>query len=154
MKKYELTNETNLYSNITLYRIKALVDIPRYGVVAGDLGGWIEKEDNLSQDGDAWVCGNAQVYDSARVYGGKWEAAPLYINCGLVQYPFCVSAKDDNDNITHITIGCQTHTLTKWRDNFATIAKTYGITNDEIKIYAQYYNLAASLYGFEPWITQ
>ena len=41
----------------------------------GELGGYIEKEENLSQEGDAWVSDNAQVYgnarvsDNARVYG-------------------------------------------------------------------------------------
>ena len=66
-KKYELTAEMKVVFGLTLYRIRALV---AFGdVQAGDLGGWIEKEDNLSQYGDAWVYGNAWVYDDARVYG-------------------------------------------------------------------------------------
>ena len=35
----------------------------------GDLGGFVEKERNLSQDGDAWVSGNAEVSGNARVSG-------------------------------------------------------------------------------------
>ena len=35
-------------------------------VKKGDLGGWIEKEDNLSQEGDCWVFGDAWVYGDAR----------------------------------------------------------------------------------------
>ena len=82
MKKYELTKETKTFTDGTvLHRIRALRDIPRHGVKAGDLGGLIEKENNLSQDGDAWifndaevsgnacVFGNAIVYDNARIYG-------------------------------------------------------------------------------------
>ena len=70
MRKYELTEETKtLAYGKVLHRIRALIDISRYGVKAGDLGGWIEKYDNLSQDGDAWVCGNAEVRDNAEVYG-------------------------------------------------------------------------------------
>ena len=71
-KKYELTNETKEWYDITLYRIKALKDFN--DVKAGDLGGFIEKEDNLSHDGDCWVydnaCvyGNVYVFDNARVY--------------------------------------------------------------------------------------
>lgn len=38
-------------------------------VKKGERGGWIEKEDNLSQYGDAWVCDNARVYGDAWVYG-------------------------------------------------------------------------------------
>ncbi len=72
MRKYELTEETKtLADNTVLHRIRALRDIPRYGVKAGYLGGWIEKENNLSQDGDACdnacVCGDALVSDNARV---------------------------------------------------------------------------------------
>ena len=74
-KKYELTDETKEIGGITLHRIRALMDISRYGVRAGDIGGWIEAESNLPQYGNAWVsddarvCGNAWVSDDARVYG-------------------------------------------------------------------------------------
>ena len=68
-KKYELTDETKVIGNTTIHRIRALRDIPRYGVKSGDLGGWIEAESNLSQDGDAWVSGDAIVYGNVRVYG-------------------------------------------------------------------------------------
>ena len=67
MKKYELTSETKVFLGKTLYRIKALVQFGN--VNAGDLGGWIEKEENLSQSGNAWVYGNARVSGDARVYG-------------------------------------------------------------------------------------
>lgn len=66
--KYELTNESMINTaGKRLFRIKALVDIEEYGVKAGDLGGWIEKEDNLSQSGNAWIFGEAKVYDEAEV---------------------------------------------------------------------------------------
>ena len=67
MKKYELTSETKVFLGKTLYRIKALVQFGN--VNAGDLGGWIEKEENLSQSGNAWVYGNARVSGDASVYG-------------------------------------------------------------------------------------
>ena len=60
MKKFELTAEcvTNIFGK-KLFRIKALV---AFGdVEEGELGGFIEKESNLANDGDAWVYGNAQV---------------------------------------------------------------------------------------------
>ena len=75
MKKYELTGETKEIGGVTLHRIRALVDIPGNDVKAGDLGGWIEVERNLSQKGAAWVAdearvmGEALVMDSARVTG-------------------------------------------------------------------------------------
>ena len=76
MLKYEFTGETKTYSGITLHRIKAIVDF--CCIKAGEIGGWIETEDNLSQYGDSWVSGNAQVSGDARVsgnaqvYGNAW----------------------------------------------------------------------------------
>ena len=61
MKKYELTDETKVEHGVTLHRIRALVDIVRYGVKAGDLGGWIESEANLDQEHEAWVFDDAWV---------------------------------------------------------------------------------------------
>ena len=70
MKKYELTTNTKVFDGKTLYQIRALVS---FGTVnAGDLGGYIEKEDTLSQAGTAWVCGNAWVSDNAWVCGDAW----------------------------------------------------------------------------------
>lgn len=64
MKKFELTNEfiTNIFGT-KLYRIKALVGFG--DVKSGELGGYIEKEENLSHSDDAWVSGDAQVYGNA-----------------------------------------------------------------------------------------
>lgn len=67
MKKYEFTSETINFCGRELHRIKALIDFGN--VKAGDLGGYIEKEENLSHEGNAWVCDAAKVYDEARVYG-------------------------------------------------------------------------------------
>ena len=68
-KKYELlkNNTITAPNGKTLYRIKALID---FGVVvAGSLGGYIEKEDNLTHTGNAWVYGDARVYGDAEVSG-------------------------------------------------------------------------------------
>lgn len=51
----------------TLYRVTALVNIPRHGVKAGDSGGYVESEKSLSHYGDAWVGSNARVFKDARV---------------------------------------------------------------------------------------
>ena len=66
-KKYKLTKETKEYYGITFYRIEALKDF--CDVKRGDKGGWIKEENNLSQDDNCWVFGNAQVSGDARVYG-------------------------------------------------------------------------------------
>ena len=68
MKKFKLTSEFIVdISGVKLFRIKALIEFGN--VKAGDLGGYIEKEENLSHMGNAWVFGNAQVFGDARVSG-------------------------------------------------------------------------------------
>lgn len=54
-KKFALTGETKIYNGVTLYRIKALKDIKKYGVVAGDLGGFVQYSSNLSQEDASWI---------------------------------------------------------------------------------------------------
>lgn len=71
MKKYKFTGETKeiftLSRFVILHRICA---VSEFGTVkAGDLGGWIEREENLSHDGLAWVCNNATVSNNAIVCG-------------------------------------------------------------------------------------
>ena len=68
MKKYELTSDLILnYLGVKLFRIKALISFKN--VKAGELGGYIEKEENLDHHGNAWVHGNGWVYGDAMVYG-------------------------------------------------------------------------------------
>lgn len=64
-KKYKLTKKTINHYGTTLYRIKALKDFG--DVKAGDLGGYVESEDNLSHEGDCWVYYDAIVRDKAMV---------------------------------------------------------------------------------------
>lgn len=64
-KKYELTEETFAVDGHVLHRIKALRDLGN--VKKGDIGGWIECEDNLSHGGDCWVYGDAKVLGDAEV---------------------------------------------------------------------------------------
>lgn len=69
-KKYKLTEETTTLYGRTLYRIEA---IRNFGdVKAGERGGFVESEGNLSQDDKAWVCGDAKVYGNAKVCGDAW----------------------------------------------------------------------------------
>ena len=71
MKKYKLSDETKtLPWGTVLHRIVATTTFTlACGLVvnAGDVGGWIEKESNLS--GNAWVSDDAMVYANARVFG-------------------------------------------------------------------------------------
>lgn len=65
-KKYELTGERTGFMGKILYRIIACKTFK--DVHEGELGGWIESYDNLSQDDNAWVYGNANVSGNVKVY--------------------------------------------------------------------------------------
>lgn len=86
--KYEITDETRKIKSkktgrlITLHRIRATKDFFVYafydGIIGavkihkGQLGGWIESESNLSQEGRAWVDNGAIAFDKAVVRGDAW----------------------------------------------------------------------------------
>ena len=79
MKKYEILYDNKIeILGHTLYRIRACKDFD--DVEAGDLGGYIEKPENLSQEGDCWVYDNARVYGNARVYSNAlvYDDAEVY----------------------------------------------------------------------------
>lgn len=93
-KKFELTDETfyDYHVDARVYRIKALRDFG--DVKAGDLGGFVEEESNLSHESTCWiydnavVCKGSEVSDEAEVRGSAvvsdksyvWEDARIYEN--------------------------------------------------------------------------
>ena len=92
MQKYKFTGETKEVYGRTLHQIVCVTAFA--SVAAGEVGGYIEKEVNLSQDGNAWVSGNAKVSGDAKVFGdaevfgnailrrGSTETATDYIVIG------------------------------------------------------------------------
>ena len=114
MTKYKITAKTKVHFGITLHQIQATVSFG--AVVKGEIGGWIETEKNLTQDGNAWVSGNAQVFGGAQVsgdaqvFGNAWvsgdaQVTPLYVQ-GLM-WPVTITDK-------HIRIGCEFHPISEW----------------------------------------
>ena len=67
MTKYKLTDKTKEFYGLTLHQIVAVTQFGNVHV--GDLGGWIEKESNLSQKGDCWISGDARITGNARISG-------------------------------------------------------------------------------------
>lgn len=81
MKKFELTTNTKMFLGKKLFQIKALINFG--DVEAGELGGYIEKEENLDYDGDACVSGNACVYGDAcyttiKGFGREYRATTFF----------------------------------------------------------------------------
>ena len=66
--KYKLTDETmTTECGVLLHRIECVCSFGN--VKAGDKGGWVQNENNLSKNGNAWVFDNARVFDNALVCG-------------------------------------------------------------------------------------
>lgn len=83
-KKYVFTGKTRVWGRRTLKQIRACVEIKNaFGqtVYPGDVGGWIEKEDNLSHEGNAWVADNARVSGNAWVFGNAQVSGNAWV-CG------------------------------------------------------------------------
>ena len=111
MKKFELTSEfiTNI-SGTKLFRIKALVEFGN--IKAGELGGYIEKEENLDQDGDAWVYGDAEVWGNAKVCG---NADYAYAHGFGSEYRTTTFFRLRNGDVG-VRCGCFYGTLQEFRD--------------------------------------
>ena len=71
-RKYRLIDEQMDFYGHTVYRIKALKDIPEFKIKKGDTGGFVESERNLSHAGKSWVTDCAIVYGKARVKDDAW----------------------------------------------------------------------------------
>lgn len=129
MKKYKFTGETKtvqfLFENITPHRIKAITSFE--DVVAGELGGWIEKEENLSQGGNAWVGGDAWVFSTNHI---------LTIGAIGSRDDFTTFFRDKDNEIT-IKCGCFLGKIDKF---FEKVAQTHGNSK-----YAQVYKKAVEL---------
>lgn len=68
MSKYKIMKRNHGRCGlIKVYRIKALRDFGN--VKKGDLGGYIESEDNLSHEGTAWIYDDAEVYGDIQIDG-------------------------------------------------------------------------------------
>ena len=84
-KKYKLTNESIIFCGRKLYRIEALKDFSN--VKKGDKGGFVEREENLSQNGDCWIYDNAKVFENAEVFENAkvYEDANIYGNAKIYE---------------------------------------------------------------------
>ena len=153
VKKFKLTSEFIVdISGVKLFRIKALIEFGN--VKAGDLGGYIEKEKNLSHMGNAWVSGNAQVFGNARVFGNAWVSGDAQVFgdarvSGDKDYAYAHGFGSCNRTTTFFRLkdgdvgvrcGCFYGTLAQFRDN---VCETHGETKK-----AQEYLMLADLMDF------
>lgn len=91
----------------------------------GDLGGFIEKEENLSHSGCAWVYGNAKIYGNAKVcgYAEVYGNADYLCIRGLGSYNRHTTFFKCNNGHIHVVCGCFEGNL----DEFSTkVKETHG----------------------------
>ena len=128
-KKFELTTDTKMFLGRKLFRIKALISFGN--VKSGDLGGYVEKESNLSHDNNAWISSNARVYGDARVYGNAWVCgdARVYGDADYLCFKGLGSCNRNTtffkckDGYIHVSCGCFSGTLEEFADK---VKETHG----------------------------
>lgn len=134
MEKYTLERKEGL-----LYRVRALIDFS--DVKAGDLGGLVESEENLSHNGNCWVYGNAEVGGNAIIYGNTKICGNAKI-CGDVQIWHDIRIGErayitsNNDYLVISNIGSRRGTTTVYRAVDGSLYVTCGCfsgTIDEFK---------------------
>ncbi|MBS0966169.1 hypothetical protein JK165_08730 [Acetobacter okinawensis] len=144
-KKYELTDETTKsWDGRTLYRIRALVAIASIDVAAGDLGGFIEAEKNLTQSGNASVSGDASVSGNAEIHLPThigWHSHVGSENGTLTWF------RTQNGGI-YVNRGCFSGTLSDFE---GAVQKTHGgnQTAQEYGLLVQFIKLRASAWVSE-----
>ena len=139
-KKYEFTGETKNWLGVTLRQIRLVVDIAAFGLTAGTIGGWIEKEENLPHvSGNAFVSGNARVSGNAHV---------SIVNITAIRtdgYTFSVCASPDGPRII---AGCRYFTYEQAREHWT---KTRGGTKlgDESLLLVAHLEAMAKINGLD-----
>lgn len=133
-QKYELM----VRDRTGLCRIRALRNIPEVGIKAGDVGGYVQSEENLSQEGNCWVFRDAKVYGDARVCGNAFvkNRHDLFVAPGLGS---CYRSTTFFREPTKISVvcGCFCGTLEEFRKK---VRETHG--NNK---FAREYELACQL---------
>ena len=153
IKKFELDLSTKItVFGINLFRVKALISFG--DVEKGELGGYVEKEENLNHSGNAWVSGNArvsgnaEVYGDAEVYGNAWVSGNARVS-KLNDYIVFKNSWSSGRYFTYTrsnkmwAVGCFYGTGEEL------VKKAYQDSEDSGKRYEAYVNLVKTLEGWE-----
>jgi len=101
-------------------------------VISGNVSGY------ACVRGDAQILKYAFVSGCAFINGGVWENSPLYIEGS--RWPFYMVSHDT------VGIGCNRRTFDEWREKWLHKASEYS-ASDEVKEYADYFNIAVRRYN-------
>ncbi len=162
MKKYELVlDDKRIYIGRTLYRIRALKDftcIDGIEVHKGDLGGYVQGEHNLSQEGLSWVRDYGEAFNGGKVLENAlvFEHGKVYGN-GIARNNAIVG--DGGEVRDNATVGKDAyifkvyHVLTVDRiDNKDGITTFYRDKDNEISVICNYFN--GKIDDFSKWVVK
>ena len=141
-KHFELTDETvkTLFGE-SLYRIRALIDMPKHCVNKGDMGGFVQTPNNLQ--GDAWIYGDARVYGAARVSGNarvSGDADMLTVGPALSSGRYTTAHRDGIIGV-RVVCGCFSGTVKEFS---AAIETTHAGNALHLKQYRLFRQMLAS----------
>lgn len=146
-KKYVLTDKIKIVDEHILHRIRALIDFS--DVRVGDLGGYVESEDNLSHDDNCWVYNNACVYENARVYDNAQihNNAKVYGNAKVYESAFIIGNPKihgdakiyDSQCINYGTVTTDILATKNWKVMLKCLNKKIKIKNNKAILYEDIY---------------
>lgn len=152
-KKYTLLKGNSIkVDGKTLYRVKALRSFS--DVKKGDIGGYIETEDNLSHEGSAWVYDEARVHDKPLVSGFASVRGDARVSGKVHVYYTVPTLRTSSYYVTilkeHIQIECETIPIKdfkalKWKKS--TILQYDG--EKALDFYKDYYKTILRIYKAE-----
>ena len=145
-KKFELSNITMEYKGRTLYRIKATKDFS--DVKKGDLGGWVQYEENLSQQGICWIYDDAKCMDNSRVtedsimrdFAEMYDCSKIH-DCSQMfdhsEMHYCSEMHDYSQmhNYSQMHDFSEMHGNSMLKDKEKLYGKLYSIVDDFIEIH-------------------
>ena len=149
-KKYEFVDGDTITTpnGKKLKRIRALVAIG-LSVAAGDLGGYIESEKNLSTSGNAWVSGDAWVYGDAWVSrNARVESQTDWLLVGPAKSSgrFTTAYRDTKIGV-RVSCGCFTGTAQEFS---AQIEETHAGNQQHLQQYRLFCQLIAFSFDIRP----
>jgi len=137
-KYYELTDETREFCGRTLYRIRCVTAMDALGVAVGDLGGWVQSEANIAQNGRAWahehatVCAGGTI-EGGTIWGGTIEGGTIWdgtieggtIRGGTINFVLTAQRSDGymfvvnpTEDVLRVTAGCRYFTFPEAREHW------------------------------------
>ena len=129
-----MTSNVKEFLGHKLFQIKAFKDFG--DVKAGDLGGYIEKEENLSHNGNAWVYDNVKVYDNAKVFGDAQVLGNARV-CGNAQIYNDALICDSADYICFQGFGSKSRNTTIFRTRNENIMVKCGCFTGNLKEFSE-----------------